>query len=227
MKPSEKDPGLALELAALLAEAGLPAGVFNVVNGDREAVDALLEHPGVAAVSFVGSTPVAEHVFRTAANAGKRVQALGGAKNHMVVMPDADIAQAADALMGAAYGGPANAAWRSRSPSPSATRPTRWSRGGARIATLRVGRAPSRRRDGAARDPEHPRVLAYIDGGVAEGAELVVDGRECTRAAGKGYFLGATCSITSRREMRIYSEEIFGPVLSLVRVATSRRRSRW
>ncbi|MDH3235469.1 MAG: aldehyde dehydrogenase family protein, partial [Alphaproteobacteria bacterium] len=104
LKPSEKDPSPSLIIAELLEEAGLPAGVFNVVHGDREAVDAILEHPGIAAVSFVGSTPVAEHIYRTAAHTGKRVQALGGAKNHMIVMPDADMDQAADALMGAAYG---------------------------------------------------------------------------------------------------------------------------
>ena len=104
LKPSERDPSAGLRIAELLTEAGLPAGVFNVVNGDKEAVDAILQHPGIAAVSFVGSTPIAEYIYTTAAAAGKRVQALGGAKNHMVVMPDADLDQATDALMGAAYG---------------------------------------------------------------------------------------------------------------------------
>jgi malonate-semialdehyde dehydrogenase (acetylating)/methylmalonate-semialdehyde dehydrogenase len=223
MKPSEKDPGLALELAALLAEAGLPAGVFNVVNGDREAVDALLDHPGVAAISFVGSTPVAEHVYRSAANAGKRVQALGGAKNHMVVMPDADIAQAADALMGAAYG---SAGERCMAISVAVAVGT----AGAdalvaelqrRIATLRVGPGTQ---DGVEMGPlvtrEHlERVLAYIDTGVAEGADLVVDGR-ALRVPGDGFFLGATLFDRVTPQMRIYREEIFGPVLSLVRAAS-------
>jgi len=134
LKPSERDPSASLEVARLLTEAGCPEGVFNVVNGDREAVEALLQHPEVAAVSFVGSTPVAEWVHRTASTAGKRVQALGGAKNHLVVMPDADLDAATDALIGSAYGSapptarPASAAWRSRWPSPSGTWPTRsWS----------------------------------------------------------------------------------------------------
>src|SRR5688572_26135822 len=196
LKPSERDPSCALRLAELLAEAGLPAGVFNVVNGDREAVDVLLTDPDVAAVSFVGSTPVAQHVYETAAKHGKRVQALGGAKNHMVVMPDADPQLAAQALMGAAYG---SAGERCMAISIAVTvgdaadrlvtalRPM--------IDTLSIGAGT---RQGVEMGPlvtrEHlERVRAYIDLGVREGATLVADGR--THAATKsepGFFLGAS-----------------------------------
>ncbi len=181
LKPSEKDPSPALAVAELLREAGLPDGVFNVVNGDREAVDALLAHPGIAAISFVGSTPVAEHVYRSATNAGKRVQALGGAKNHLVVMPDADLDQAADALMGAAFG---SAGERCMAISVAvavgdATADALIERLRERVRALRVGPGTAA---GVEMGPlvtgEHyAKVRSYVDLGVDEGAQLVVDGR--------------------------------------------------
>jgi malonate-semialdehyde dehydrogenase (acetylating) / methylmalonate-semialdehyde dehydrogenase len=222
LKPSERDPSCPLRLAELLAEAGLPPGVFNVVNGDREAVDALLTDPDVAGVSFVGSTPVAQHVYETAAKHGKRVQALGGAKNHMVVMPDADPQLAAQALMGAAYG---SAGERCMAISVAVAvgdagdkliaklRPM--------IDTLSIGGGT---RDGVEMGPlvtrEHlERVRSYIGLGVAEGATLVVDGREHAVARQQdGFFLGASLFDNVRPNMRIYKEEIFGPVLAIVRV---------
>ena len=224
LKPSEKDPSCPLRLAELLAEAGLPAGVFNVVNGDREAVDTLLTHPDVAAVTFVGSTPIAEYIHRTAAQHGKRVQALGGAKNHMVVMPDADTDLAANALLGAAYG---SAGERCMAISVAVTV------GGIadpliaslqdKLATLRVG---SGLEPGVEMGPlvtrEHrDKVRGYIDLGVAEGARLVVDGREHALSnAGRGFFLGPSLFDGVGRDMRIYREEIFGPVLAIVRAGS-------
>ncbi len=223
LKPSEKDPSCSLRLAELLAEAGLPAGVLNVVNGDREAVDALLTHPRVAAVSFVGSTPVAEHVYRTATQLGKRVQALGGAKNHAVVMPDADLEQAADALTGAAYG---SAGERCMAVSVAVAVGERT--GDALVAALRQRIRALEVRPGT--DPkaemgplvtrEHlARVTGYVEQGVKEGARLVVDGRGVAVAGGGGgFFLGACLFDRVTPEMRIHQEEIFGPVLSVVRV---------
>jgi malonate-semialdehyde dehydrogenase (acetylating)/methylmalonate-semialdehyde dehydrogenase len=223
MKPSEKDPSLTRELALLLADAGLPPGVFNVVDGGAETVDALLAHPDVAAVSFVGSTPVAEHVYRTATQAGKRVQALGGSKNHLVVMPDADVAQAADALVGAAYG---SAGERCMAISVAvavgdATADALVVALRLRLAALRVGPGDA---DGVEMGPlitaEHrERVRSYIDTGVAEGAELVVDGR-AQRFDGDGFFLGASLFDRVTPAMRIYREEIFGPVLAIVRASS-------
>ena len=224
LKPSEKDPSCALRLAELLSEAGLPAGVFNVVNGDREAVEVLLTEPDVAAVSFVGSTPIAQHVYETAAKHGKRVQALGGAKNHMVVMPDANPQLAAQALMGAAYGSAgercmaisvAVAVGDAGDPLIAALRPM--------IAALKVG--PGTLKDaemGPLVTSEHrDRVRGYIDLGVAEGATLVVDGRK-QRVTGheSGFYLGATLFDDVQPDMRIYKEEIFGPVLIVMRVPT-------
>lgn len=220
LKPSEKDPSCPMRLAELASEAGLPAGVFNVINGDRESVDALLTHPDVAAVSFVGSTPVAEHIYRTASQAGKRVQALGGAKNHMVVMPDADVDLAANALMGAAYGSAgercmaisvAVAVGAAADPLVQALRP--------RLAALRVGAGTEADAQmGPLVTREHlARVRDYIDTGVAEGAELVVDGRSPGRES-TGFFLGPSLFDRVTRSMRIYREEIFGPVLAVVRV---------
>jgi malonate-semialdehyde dehydrogenase (acetylating) / methylmalonate-semialdehyde dehydrogenase len=223
MKPSEKDPMLCFELGALLAEAGLPAGVFNVINGDREAVDALLHHPAIAAISFVGSTPVAEYVYRTGTAAGKRVQALGGAKNHLVVMPDADIDQAADALVGAAFG---SAGERCMAISVAvavgdaaadalvaALKP--------RIAALRVGPGHADGVDmGPLVTPQHlERVRSYLDVGLADGAHLVIDGR-AQDVPSDGFFLGASLFDRVTPSMRIYREEIFGPVLSLVRTTS-------
>jgi malonate-semialdehyde dehydrogenase (acetylating) / methylmalonate-semialdehyde dehydrogenase len=222
LKPSERDPSCALRLAELLAEAGLPPGVFNVVNGDREAVDTLLADPDVAAISFVGSTPVAQHIYETASKHGKRVQALGGAKNHMVVMPDADPQVAAQALMGSAYGSAgercmaisiAVAVGDAADRLVATLRPM--------IAALSVGAGT---REGVEMGPlvtrEHlERVRAYVDLGVREGATLVVDGRQhaATRHEA-GFYLGASLFDHVRPDMRIYKEEIFGPVLGIVRV---------
>jgi malonate-semialdehyde dehydrogenase (acetylating) / methylmalonate-semialdehyde dehydrogenase len=222
LKPSEKDPSVPMRVAELLQEAGLPDGVFNVVNGDREAVDTLLTDPRVAAVSFVGSTPVAEYIYRTASAHGKRVQALGGAKNHMVVMPDADTRNAASALVGAAYG---SAGERCMAISVAVAV---GDSGDAlveevrrQIAELKVAAGTEPGADmGPLVTREHlERVRGYVNLGVEEGATLVVDGR-CRRVAGheQGYFLGPCLFDHVRPEMRIYREEIFGPVLCVVRV---------
>jgi malonate-semialdehyde dehydrogenase (acetylating)/methylmalonate-semialdehyde dehydrogenase len=223
MKPSEKDPSAALELARLLVECGLPAGAFNVINGDRVAVDAILEHPGIDAVSFVGSTAVAEHVYARGAASGKRVQALGGAKNHLVVMPDADIPQVVDALMGSAFG---SAGERCMAISVAAivgdvTADLVVAKLHERIAALRVGPGDG---DGVEMGPlvtaEHrTRVVGYIDSAAEEGAEIAVDGRSAALPS-QGFFLGATVLDGVRPSMRAYREEIFGPVLSIVRIAT-------
>jgi malonate-semialdehyde dehydrogenase (acetylating)/methylmalonate-semialdehyde dehydrogenase len=222
LKPSERDPSASLLLAEMLKEAGLPDGVFNVVQGDKVAVDALLAHPTVQAVSFVGSTPIAEYVYREGTKYGKRIQALGGAKNHLVVMPDADLDQAADALVGAAYG---SAGERCMAISVAVTV------GGAtadallgkleqRIADLKMG-------DGMKEGvelgplitkPHMERVAGYIQHGKEEGAQLVVDGRENALPKGEGFFLGACLFDHVKPEMKIYREEIFGPVLAVVRV---------
>ncbi|MGY1433544.1 CoA-acylating methylmalonate-semialdehyde dehydrogenase [Streptomyces reniochalinae] len=222
MKPSEKDPTLSNELARLLAEAGAPDGVFNVVHGDKAAVDALLEDPRVEAVSFVGSTPVAEHIHKTAAADGKRVQALGGAKNHMVVMPDADLDQAVAALMGAAYGsaGERCMAISVAVPVGEETAQRLRERLIKALAELKVGPGMS---DGVEMGPlvtaaHRDKVAGYLDIGTQEGAELVVDGRQSDIAdAGDGFFLGGSLFDHVTPGMRIYQEEIFGPVLSLVR----------
>ncbi len=223
LKPSEKDPSPGLLLAELLKEAGLPAGVFNVINGDRTAVDALLTDPRIAAVSFVGSTPIAEHIYRTASHHGKRVQALGGAKNHMIVMPDADLDQAVDALIGAAYG---SAGERCMAISVAVAV------GG--IADPLVERIASRARSlkvGPGLDPEaemgplitrehQAKVESYIEAGIAEGARLVVDGRGLRLQGHEdGHFVGPTLFDHVRPGMKIHREEIFGPVLSVVREA--------
>jgi malonate-semialdehyde dehydrogenase (acetylating)/methylmalonate-semialdehyde dehydrogenase len=222
LKPSEKDPSCGLRLAEMLAEAGLPPGVLNVVNGDREAADTLLNDADVAAVSFVGSTPVARHVYETAARAGKRVQALGGAKNHMVVMPDADARLAAQALMGAAYG---SAGERCMAISVAVAVGDAGDRLIAElrplIASLKVGPGSAADVDmGPLVTREHlERVRDYIDVGAKEGATLVVDGRTLQVAGhAEGFYLGATLFDRVEPHMRIYREEIFGPVLVIVRV---------
>jgi malonate-semialdehyde dehydrogenase (acetylating)/methylmalonate-semialdehyde dehydrogenase len=223
LKPSEKVPSCSMRLAELLTEAGLPPGVLNIVNGGKEAVDTILNHPGIAAVSFVGSTPVAEHVFHTSTGAGKRVQALGGAKNHMVVMPDADPDQVTDALMGAAYG---SAGERCMSISVAvavgAAADPLIERLAPRVRALKIGPGTDAESEmgplvtAAHRD----KVKGYIDTGVKEGAELVVDGRSL-RLQGyeDGFFLGPSLFDKVRAEMRIYKEEIFGPVLCVVRAS--------
>ncbi|HEY6233903.1 MAG TPA: CoA-acylating methylmalonate-semialdehyde dehydrogenase [Candidatus Elarobacter sp.] len=225
LKPSEKDPSPAIELAKLLKEAGLPDGVFNVVNGDREAVQALLEHPGVAAISFVGSTPVAEHVHRTGTLHGKRAQALGGAKNHLVVMPDADLDMAADALMGAAFG---SAGERCMAISVAvavgdATADAVIERLRERVRELRVGpgTAPGVEMGPLVTGEHHAKVRSYVDLGVEEGAQLVVDGRTVRDDSwGEGFFLGGSVFDRVTPQMKIYHDEIFGPVLGIVRVDT-------
>jgi malonate-semialdehyde dehydrogenase (acetylating)/methylmalonate-semialdehyde dehydrogenase len=224
LKPSERDPSASLEVARLLTEAGCPEGVFNVVNGDREAVEALLQHPEVAAVSFVGSTPVAEWVHRTASTAGKRVQALGGAKNHLVVMPDADLDAATDALIGSAYGSAGERCMAiSVAVAVGDVADALVERLAPRVKALRVGPGTDAAVEmGPLVTREHlDRVRSYLDVGLAEGAALVVDGRGL-RVAGKndGFYLGGCLFDRVRPEMRIYQEEIFGPVLAVVRVRT-------
>lgn len=225
LKPSEKDPSAPVRLAELLVEAGAPPGVLNVVHGDKVAVDALITHPDVQAVSFVGSTPIARYIYATAAESGKRVQAMGGAKNHLVVMPDADLDQAADALIGAAYGsaGERCMAISVAVPVGEATADALVARLAARVRALRVG--PSLV-EGVEMGPlvtaaHHARVRGYIDTGVDEGATLVVDGRHLSVAGHEGgFFLGGSLFDHVTPTMRIYTEEIFGPVLVVVRAAS-------
>ncbi|MEW6719478.1 MAG: CoA-acylating methylmalonate-semialdehyde dehydrogenase [Thermodesulfobacteriota bacterium] len=223
LKPSEKVPSCPMRLAELFSEAGLPPGVLNVVHGDREAVELLTSHPKVDSVSFVGSSPVAESVYRTATSHGKRVQALGGAKNHAVVMPDADLDQAVDALMGAAYG---SAGERCMAISVvvavgDAVADALVVKLRERIRTLKVrpGVDPEAEMGPLVTREHLERVKGYVDLGVSEGAKLVVDGRDFRPAgAENGFFLGACLFDGVTTGMRIYQEEIFGPVLSLVRV---------
>ena len=223
LKTSEKVPSTALKIAELLTEAGLPAGVFNVVNGDKEAVDTLLTHPDIAAVSFVGSTPVAEYIYQTATQHGKRCQALGGAKNHMVVMPDADLDQAADALMGAAYG---SAGERCMAISVAVavgddTADALIERLAPRVRALKVGPGNNPEAEmGPLITAEHlAKVKDYVDSGVAEGAELVVDGRGLSiHNHEQGFYLGGCLFDKVTSTMKVYQEEIFGPVLCVVRV---------
>jgi malonate-semialdehyde dehydrogenase (acetylating)/methylmalonate-semialdehyde dehydrogenase len=219
LKPSEKDPSAALFLAELLQQAGLPAGCFNVVNGDREAVERILEHPDIEAVSFVGSTPIARHIYETATGHGKRVQALGGAKNHMLVLGDADLDMAADAAVSAAYG---SAGERCMAVSVvlavDAVADDLVARIRERIPGVVVG-------PGAAPDSEMgplvtrehlDRVATYLDGAPGEGATVVVDGRE--GAPSEGFFLKPSLLDHVSPDMACYRDEIFGPVLSVVRV---------
>ncbi|HEX6981009.1 MAG TPA: CoA-acylating methylmalonate-semialdehyde dehydrogenase [Alphaproteobacteria bacterium] len=222
LKPSEKDPSCPLRLAELMTEAGAPAGLLNVVNGDKEAVDALLSDPRIAAVSFVGSTPIAEYIYRTGCAHNKRVQALGGAKNHMVIMPDADLNQATDALMGAAYG---SAGERCMAISvavavgPVADRLVE--RLEPRVRALKVGPGtdPEAEMGPLVTKAHLDRVRSYVDEGVREGAKLVVDGRGLKlQGYENGYFLGGCLFDHVQPHMKIYKEEIFGPVLSVVRV---------
>lgn len=222
LKPSERDPSASVLLAEMLQEAGLPDGVFNVVHGDKTAVDAILAHPTIQAVSFVGSTPIAEYVYREGTKHGKRIQALGGAKNHMIVMPDADLDQAADALTGAAYG---SAGERCMAISVAVavgnqTADQLIEKLKTRIAALRIGDGATDNADlGPLITGQHlEKVTNYVEVGSHEGAELVVDGRAGAHSKGDGFFLGACLFDHVRPEMRIYKEEIFGPVLGVVRV---------
>jgi len=226
LKPSPIDPSPSLRLAELLQQAGLPDGVFNVVQGDKVAVDALLEHPDVRAISFVGSTPIAQHIYETGARHGKRVQALGGAKNHMVVMPDADLDQAVDGLIGAAFG---SAGERCMAISVAVLvgdvaeriMPRLVER--TRALQVLVGMNPQAEMGPIVTDTARQRITGYIEAGVREGALLRVDGRDFdARRAGpgceRGFWLGGTLFDHVTPLMSIYREEIFGPVLSCVRV---------
>lgn len=225
LKPSERDPSSTLFIAQLAQEAGLPPGVLNVVNGDKEAVDTLLRDPRVKAVSFVGSTPIAEYIYAEGCKHGKRVQALGGAKNHAIVMPDADIPNAVNALMGAAYGSCGERCMAIplvvAIGDDTADKVVEALK--VEIAKMKVGPGTDDRNDmGPLVTRQHyEKVKAYVDSGVAEGATLVVDGRK-VQVAGheEGYFLGACLFDHVKPGMKIYQEEIFGPVLGVVR-ATS------
>ncbi|WEK51720.1 MAG: CoA-acylating methylmalonate-semialdehyde dehydrogenase [Candidatus Kaistia colombiensis] len=225
LKPSERDPGAAMLVAELLHEAGLPAGVLNVVHGDKEVVDAILHHPDIKAVSFVGSTPIAQYVYATGTAAGKRVQALGGAKNHMVVMPDADMDKVADALMGAGYGsaGERCMAVSVAVPVGQKTADALIETLAPRVRALKIGPATDRDAEmGPLVTKQHmEKVLGYIDKGVAEGAKLVVDGRGFKlQGYENGYFVGGTLFDDVKKDMTIYREEIFGPVLAVLRAGT-------
>ena len=225
LKPSERDPSSTLFIAQLAQEAGLPPGVLNVVNGDKEAVDTLLRDPRVKAMSFVGSTPIAEYIYAEGCKHGKRVQALGGAKNHAIVMPDADIPNAVNALMGAAYGSCGERCMAIplvvAIGDDTADKVVEALK--VEIAKMKVGPGTDDRNDmGPLVTRQHyERVKAYVDSGVAEGATLVVDGRK-VQVAGheEGYFLGACLFDHVKPGMKIYQEEIFGPVLGVVRVAS-------
>ena len=223
LKPSEKNPSCAMLWAELLKEAGLPDGVFNVVQGDHVAVNALLADERVAAASFVGSTPVAEHVYKTASENGKRVQALGGAKNHLVVLPDADMEKTADALVGSGYGSAGERCMAisvivtvgdSAEPLLEKLLP--------KIRALKIGPGTDNSNDmGPLITAEHrDKVRSYIDLGEKEGATVVIDGRTHEITNSSGYFLGPTLLDNATSNMRVYQEEIFGPVLTVVRVAT-------
>ncbi|MDX2258473.1 MAG: CoA-acylating methylmalonate-semialdehyde dehydrogenase [Hyphomicrobiaceae bacterium] len=222
LKPSERAPSVPLRLAELFLEAGLPPGIFNVVNGDKTAVDVLLDDPDIAAIGFVGSSDVAQYVYARGAASGKRVAAFGGAKNHMIIMPDADMDQAADALIGAGYGsaGERCMAISVAVPVGEAAASALLSKLVPRIARLRVGPSTSPEADyGPLVSRQHlERVKAYVAVGIAEGAELVVDGRDF-RMQGyeNGFYLGPCLFDRVTPEMRIYREEIFGPVLGIVR----------
>ena len=222
LKPSEKDPSASILTAELLKEAGVPDGVFNVVNGDKVAVDRILDHPDIAAVSFVGSTPIARYVYETGTKNGKRVQALGGAKNHMIVLPDADIDMAADAAVSAGYG---SAGERCMAISVLvAVGDVGDELVGAikkRLPAVKVGDGfdPTSEMGPLVTRQHRDKVASYLDSGPAQGATIVADGRE-TAPAGDGFFLGVSLLDNVTPEMDAYRDEIFGPVLSVVRVGT-------
>ena len=219
VKPSEKDPTAAMFMAQLWKEAGLPDGVFNVVHGDKEVVDALLVHPGIKSISFVGSTPIARYVYETGTKAGKRVQALGGAKNHMIVLPDSDLELAADAAINAGFG---SAGERCMAISAIvAVEPI----GNALVARIKSRMANIVTGDGTKGSDMGPlvtavhrdKVASYIQAGSKEGATVVVDGRDL-KVDGDGFFLGPTLLDNVTPKMSVYTDEIFGPVLSIIRV---------
>ncbi len=223
LKPSEKDPSVVIRMAELFAEAGLPPGVLNVVNGGKDAVDVLIEDPRVQALSFVGSTPIARRIYEGGSAHGKRVQALGGAKNHLVVMPDADLGQAVDALMGAAYGSAGERCMAiSVAVAVGGVGDALVDQLAERVKALKIGPGIDDDVDmgplvtSAHRD----KVSGYVDVGVSEGASLIVDGRDVSFEGGPdGFFLGGSLFDHVNASMRIYQEEIFGPVLCVVRVA--------
>ena len=221
LKPSEKDPSCPLKLAELFSEAGLPDGVLNVVNGDKEVVDAILEHKDISAVSFVGSTPIAKYIYENAAKNEKRVQALGGAKNHCVVMPDCDLDQAVNGLMGAAYG---SAGERCMAQSVAVAVGNVGDKLvgelSKKVEALKIGPGMDKSSEmGPLVTKEHlERVRGYVDLGIKEGADLVVDGRDIKlQGYEDGYYIGGCLFDNVKKDMRIYKEEIFGPVLSIVR----------
>ena len=225
LKPSERDVGVPLRIAELFLEAGLPAGILNVVNGDKEAVDALLDDPDVKAIGFVGSTPIAEYVYTRGCASGKRVQCFGGAKNHMIIMPDADMDQAVDALMGAGYGsaGERCMAISVAVPVGEGTANRLMEKLVPRVESLKVGPSTDPSADfGPLVTKAHlDKVKDYVDVGVKEGAKLVVDGRNFKmQGYENGFYMGGCLFDNVTEDMRIYKEEIFGPVLSVIRAPT-------
>ncbi|MBJ6987253.1 CoA-acylating methylmalonate-semialdehyde dehydrogenase [Devosia sp. MC521] len=222
LKPSERDPSAPMLAWNLFMEAGLPEGILNIVHGDKEMVDGILDHADIKAVSFVGSTPIAEYVYQRGTKAGKRVQALGGAKNHMIIMPDADLDQAADALMGAGYGsaGERCMAISVAVPLGKQTADALVAKLKPRVEALKIGPATDKDAEmGPVVTKMHrDKIVGYIDSGVEDGADLVVDGRGFSlQGYENGYYVGGTLFDNVEPEMKIYKEEIFGPVLSVVR----------
>lgn len=225
LKPSERDPSVPLRIAELFLEAGLPPGILNVVNGDKESVDAILDNEVISAVGFVGSTPIAQYVYARATASGKRAQCFGGAKNHMIIMPDADLDQAVHALIGAGYGsaGERCMAISVAVPVGEATADALMAKLIPRVEQLKVGLSTDREADyGPLVTKQHlEKVKGYIDLGITEGAKLAVDGRGFKmQGYENGYFLGGSLFDNVTKDMRIYKEEIFGPVLSVVRAKT-------
>ena len=222
LKPSERDPGVPLRLAELMIEAGLPPGILNVVNGDKEAVDAILDDPDIKAVGFVGSTPIAQYIYARGAAAGKRVQCFGGAKNHMIIMPDAEMNQAVDALIGAGYGsaGERCMAVSVAVPVGEVTANELVKKLTPRIESLKIGPSTDETADyGPLVTKAHlDNVKAYVDLGITEGAKLLVDGRDFKmQGYENGFYMGGSFFDEVTPQMHIYTEEIFGPVLSVVR----------
>jgi malonate-semialdehyde dehydrogenase (acetylating) / methylmalonate-semialdehyde dehydrogenase len=222
LKPSERDPGVPMKLAELMIEAGLPPGILNVVNGDKESVDAIIDHPDIHAIGFVGSTPIAEYIYGRGCSNGKRVQCFGGAKNHMIIMPDADMDQAVDALIGAGYGaaGERCMAISVAVPVGKATADELVKRLIPRVESLKVGPSTDGSADfGPLVTKAHlEKVKGYVDLGVTEGATLAVDGRGFKmQGYENGFYMGGCLFDNVTTDMRIYKEEIFGPVLSVVR----------
>ncbi|WP_089176669.1 CoA-acylating methylmalonate-semialdehyde dehydrogenase [Bosea sp. AS-1] len=225
LKPSERDPGVPMRLAELFVEAGGPPGILNVVNGDKEAVDAILDHPEIKAIGFVGSTPIAEYIYTRGCAAGKRVQCFGGAKNHMIIMPDADMDQTVDALIGAGYGsaGERCMAISVAVPVGKATADELVKRLIPRVESLKIGPSTDLSADygPVVTKAAMEKIKSYVDIGVKEGAKLLVDGRDFKmQGYENGFYVGGCLFDNVTKDMRIYKEEIFGPVLSVVRADT-------